>query len=243
MEKNKLNRQFVTLLSSLFVLLAMITMSSNAYSKQIHPLDDIADTAYDFIADQFIDSNEDIQIITHQLDRRLRLNLCEIPLEAFSPGYALRQGRSTVGVRCNGKVPWSLYVPVTIKSFREVAVLTQAVVLNTVLTEKDISYEKYDINRLQSGFFERSDPLIGKILARSMAKGAVITKHLIKTPMAVKRGQSVTLIARNSVIEVRMTGKAMSKGAIGERIKVKNMKTKRIVEGVIIDKHLISVNL
>jgi flagella basal body P-ring formation protein FlgA len=61
--------------------------------------------------------------------------------------------------------------------------------------------------------------------------------------MAITRGQTVTLIAKNAVIEVRAEGKAMTKGAIGDRIKVKNLKTKRIVEGVIINKHLINVNL
>ena len=80
-------------------------------------------------------------------------------------------------------------------------------------------------------------------MSQNLSKGTILTKHMIKSPMAIKRGQMVTLIAKNSVIEVRMEGKAMSKGAIGERIKVKNLKTNRIVEGIILDKHLINVNL
>ena len=124
-----------------------------------------------------------------------------------------------------------------------VATLKHAVIRNTVLTEEDISFNKMNINRLSSGYFDDISELKGKVLSQNLSKGMVLTKHHVKSAMAISRGQSVTIIAKNSTIEVRTKGMAMSKGAIGERIKVKNMKTERVVEGTIIDKHLISVNL
>lgn len=243
MNNKNLSKQFVSLISGLFVLLTIMTLSTNVYSKESHSLDDIAKTAHDFVLDQFHNPDEEIQIVVGQLDRRLRLHQCSIPLEAYSPGYEMRQGLSTVGIRCNDVKPWSLYVPISIKNFKQVITLKHAVTRNTVLTENDISLEKMNINRLSSGYFDDIEQLKGKVFTQNLSKGAVLTKHHIKSPMAINRGQMVTLVAKNSVVEVRMEGKAMSKGAIGERIKVKNMKTKRIVEGVIIDKHLINVNL
>lgn len=243
MSNHTLIKRCISLISSLAVLLIMATLSSNAYSKESHSLDDISRTAHNFILNQVQNPDEEIHIVIGQLDPRLRLHPCTIPLEAFSQGYEVRQGLSTVGVRCNDAKPWSLYVPVTIKNFKKVAVLKQAVTRNTVLTDDNILLKKMNVNRLSSGYFDDIKQLKGKILTQNLSKGAVLTQHHVKAPMAINRGQQVTLIAKNSVIEVRMKGKAMSKGAIGERIKVKNMKTKRIVEGVIIDKHLINVNL
>ncbi len=243
MKSNNLNKQFMSLISSLFVLLIIVSLSNNAYSKEAHSLDDITRTAHDFVLNQIEISDDEIQIVIGQLDGRLRLHKCTVPIEAYSLGYEMRQGLSTVGVRCNDTKPWSLYVPVTIKNFRKVAVLKHAVTRNTVLNENDIVFKKMNINRLSSGFFDDIGRLKGKLLTQHLSAGAILTNHHIKSPMAISRGQIVTLIAKNSVIEVRMEGQAMSKGAIGERIKVKNMKTKRIVEGVIIDKHLINVNL
>ncbi len=238
-----MNNQFMSLISNLFVLLTITTSSTNAYSKESHSLDDIARTAHDFVINQMHNPDEEIHIVVGQLDRRLKLHQCTIPLEAYSPDYEMRQGLSTVGVRCNDVKPWSLYVPVTIKNFKKVAVLKHAATRNTILTDKDILLEKMNINRLSSGYFDDIEQLKDKILTQNLSKGAVLTKHHVRMQMAINRGQMVTLIAKNSVVEVRMEGKAMSKGAIGERIKVKNMKTKRIVEGVIIDKYLINVNL
>lgn len=233
----------MSLLSSLFVLLAITTLSTNAHSQESHSLDDIANTAHDFVMEQVQTDNEDIHVVVGRLDARLKLHQCSIPLEAYSQNYEMRQGRSTVGIRCNDIKPWTLYVPITVKNFKKVATLKHALTRNTVLSDDDISLQKMNINRLPSGYFDDLEQLKGKVLTQSLSKGAVLTQHHIKLPMAIKRGQRVTVIARNSVIEVRMEGTALSKGAIGERIKVKNMKTKRIIEGVIINKHLISVNL
>ena len=227
------------LIRNFIISLLLMIFAQNSIAKGFQSLDDIAKTARDYILSQINNPGEDIQVVTGQLDRRLRLNQCSVPLEAYSPGYEIRQGLSTVGVRCNDGKPWSF----SIKSFKEVAVLKHAVLRNAILTEDDIVFQKFNVNRLSSGYFDNINELKGKVLSQNLSEGAILTKHMVKTPMAIKQGQLVTLIAKNEAIEVRMEGKAMSKGAIGERIKVKNLKTKRIVEGIIIDKHLINVNL
>ena len=243
MNRNNSNKHFISLISTLFILFSLITLSNNAYSVEAHSLDDIKKTAQDYVLTQLQNPDEDIQIVVGQLDPRLRLHQCSMPLEAYSQNYETRQGLSTIGVRCNDHKPWSLYVPISIKNFKMVATLKHAVIRNTVLNDEDIYLKKMNINRLSSGYFDDVAQLRGKVLKQNLSKGVVINKHHVKAAMAISRGQSVTLIAKNSVIEVRTKGTAMSKGAIGERIKVKNLKSKRIVEGIIIDNHLINVNL
>ena len=243
MNNNRMKNQFLSLIVSTFILLAMISFSPDSYSKESHPLEDIQSTAHNFVLDNLSNPDDDIQVIVGHLDPRLRLHRCSILLEAFNPGYEIQKGRSTVGVRCNDTKPWSLYVPVTINNFKKVVVLKHATTRQTVLSTQDIELKRMNINRLSSGYFDDIKQIQGKILTQNLVKGTVLNNHHIKLATAIKRGQTVTLVAKNAVIEVRTEGEAMSKGAIGDRIKVKNMKTKRIVEGVIIDKHLISVNL
>ena len=235
---NRLKYRYASLL---LILLGLQT--PNAYAKEFHALEDIAQTAHDYVLKKLQTDNDEIKITIGQLDPRLRLHKCSLPLEAQSPDYQSRQGIRTVGIRCNDIKPWSLFVPVSVMNLKKVALLKHAVIRNTLLTENDIVFEKMNINRLTSGYFESIEHLTGKVLTQNLTKGTVLTKHHIKSPVAINRGQMVTLIAKNSAVEVSTEGKAMSKGALGERIKVKNLKTERIVEGVIIDKHLINVNL
>ena len=243
MNRNNLYKQFAATLPLLVIFLAMTSLSNHAYSKEPHSLEDIKKTAHDFVLNELNRPDEEIEVVVGRLDPRLRLHQCSIPLEAFRQNYESRRAVSTVGIRCNDSKPWSLYVPVSVKSFKMVAVLKHAIIRNTVISENDIVLEKRNINRLTSGYFDNPEQLLGKIFSQNLSSGAVLTQHHVKAATAINRGQSVTLIARNSAIEVRMKGVAMSKGAIGERIKVKNTNSQRIIEGVIIDKDLISVNL
>ena len=243
MNKNNLYRQFTAIIPLFIALLAMATFSNSAFAQKSHSLDEIAKVAHDFVLNELNRTGENIEVVVGRLDPRLRLHQCSIPLETFRQNYESQQKISIVGVRCQDNKPWSLYVPVSVKNYKEVAILRHAVIRNTIISENDIVLEKRNINRLTSSYFDTAEQLLGKVITQNLSAGSVLTKHHVKSPLAVKRGQSVTLIARNSVIEVRMKGVAMSKGAIGERIKVKNTNSERIIEGVIIDKDLISVNL
>ena len=231
------------IVTHLFIFVLLVAIAIQVHAKEFHPLDDIAQTAHDFALNELSSVGEEIQIHIGQLDPRLRLNRCSLPLQASSPGYGTRQGLSSVNIRCNDGKPWSLYVPVTIKNLKQVATLKRAVIRGNVLTTDDIVLKKVNINRLSSGYYERIEQLLGKVIIQNLAKGAVLTQHHVKSQKTIQRGQTVTLIAKNSVIEVRTEGTALAEGALGDRIKVKNLKTERVVEGVIIDKRLINVNL
>ncbi|MCZ6805199.1 MAG: hypothetical protein O7D86_15075 [Proteobacteria bacterium] len=91
MKSNNLNKQFMSLISSLFVLLIIVSLSNNAYSKEAHSLDDITRTAHDFVLNQIEISDDEIQIVIGQLDGRLRLHKCTVPIEAYSLGYKTRR--------------------------------------------------------------------------------------------------------------------------------------------------------
>lgn len=230
-----------------FAIVAILTFcvlgSRQVAAVEFQSIEDIANTARAFVYAQISESGNNVEVGVDQIDRRLRLKQCSQQLEAFSPGYGGRQGMSTVGIRCNSDQPWSIYVPVTIKIFKNVAVLKRPVTRNLPLTEADIAFEKTDINRLNSGYYTEINEITGKMLTQNLAPGTIVTQHLLKTPLAIKRGQLVTLIAKNSAIEVRAEGKALSQGAVGDRIRVKNLRTQRIIEGVILDNQLINVSL
>ncbi len=227
----------------LTLLLVFYLIPAQTLAAETQALEDIINAAKTFMLNEYDDTNQDINIMVGSLDRRLRLKRCELPLEAYRPGYPPRGGKCMVGVRCNGSTPWSIYVPITIQHYKSVAVLSQSIGRNQVLSHDNITFKKVDVNRLNAGYFESIQQLEGKISSRTLPAETILTHQLIRVEQAIRPGQNVTLVARNSVIEVRAEGQAMSRGAIGDRIKVKNLKTNRIIEGTILNKDLINVNL
>ncbi len=173
------------------------------------------------------------EVKTGKLDSRLKLKKCNKYLQAFLPKGSSVIGKTTVGVKCTGSKPWSLHVPVTISIYKNILVATRQLQKNTVLTASDIKLARHDLANLSYGFFEDKKSGIGMKLKRRTLAGAVLTPAMLKKPQAITRGQTITMLAQSGRMVVRMTGKALDNGAVGDRIKVLNVKSRKKLEGVI----------
>jgi len=65
---------------------------------------------------------------------------------------------------------------------------------------------------------------------------------MLKAQRLIERGQRVTVLAGGNGLEVRMPAEALSHGAKGERIRVRNLSSHRIIEGVVAGAGLVRVN-
>jgi len=175
------------------------------------------------------------------LDKRLKLNQCDKELEAFlAPGSYLK-GKTTVGIRCTTPNPWSLYVPATINLFSKVYKTAYPLAKGHIITEKDLIASKYDLSQLNHGYFMDKTMLIGKQTRRRLKQSHVITPQQVKQALMVKRGEEVALVAKSSSFSIRMSGKAMMDGTKGDRIRVKNSSSKRIIEGIVTQNGVVTV--
>ena len=205
-------------------------------------LDEIRNTAIELVRSRLNAADADMEISARPLDQRLRLAPCSAPLQAFVPNSRELTANSLIGVRCNDSRPWSIYVSVTIRIYRDVATATRSLPQNHILTGQDIVLQRQDINRFSGAYLSVPEALIGKQLKRPVQLGKPILTHMLKNPRLIQRGQLVTLLARNSSVEVRMEGKALMDGAAGERIRVTNLRSNRVLEGVLIEDGTVLVN-
>ena len=75
--------------------------------------------------------------------------------------------------------------------------------------------------------------VMGQSLRRPMIIGAVITPTSIKPTRAIRRGEKVTILARRKGIEIRMSGVALADGAPGDLVRVRNILSKKIIQGIV----------
>jgi len=68
-----------------------------------------------------------------------------------------------------------------------------------------------------------------------------LTANNLTNPILIKRGDTVNIIAQREGFKITMKGQAMANGSIGERIKVKNLSTKKIINGSVTSKHSVKV--
>ncbi len=167
------------------------------------------------------------------LDPRLRLARCDRALEAFVRRGTQVQPRTIVGVRCTGAKPWKVYVPVDIVTTATVYTARQTLPKGHLLTVADLATDERDVSRESNGYFTSLDTLLGQRLKQQLIAGRIITPALLQADNLIRKGQTVTLLAAGGGINVTMIGKSLMDGALNQRIRVENLSSGRVIEGIV----------
>jgi flagella basal body P-ring formation protein FlgA len=112
-----------------------------------------------------------------------------------------------------------------------------------LLSEGDLKKERRDLSSLPAGFETEASRLLGKQLRRALQAGQVIAPQTVVATPLVRRGERVTLLARQGHAEVAASGVALRDGALGERLAVRNERSGLVVEGKVVERHRIEVDL
>ena len=94
---------------------------------------------------------------------------------------------------------------------------------------------------LSKGAFSDLKSVLGKRLIKSLQKGATLKTNHLKPDWLVHKNQKIIIEHKIGEIYVKMEAIALSNGAKGDRILVKNVSSKKIVEGFVEDSRKISI--
>lgn len=204
----------------------------------------ISATAQSFV-DAFAASHHEgrTQIKLGQLDKRLRLKSCAMPLEAFMPDGSRVMGNTTIGVRCPDQGGWSIYVSAKIDVFGSVLVARQPIPRGTPLRESDLELVERNLSNLPYGYYSDPQPVVDQLAKRTIAAATVVTPAMLQAPKLVKRGELVSVIAETGVLKIRARGKALGDGKAGELVRVRAEGSRRVVDGIVISTGVVKVTL
>jgi flagella basal body P-ring formation protein FlgA len=154
------------------------------------------------------------------IDTRLNLAACPAP-EAFIPPGARLWGSASVGVRCSGDNPWTIYVPVSVKILTGVVVAAHALTQGRPIELSDMLVQEADLGQLTSSVITEPQQALGRIVTLSIAAGQPLRQDLLRAPPVIQQGQSVTLRAQGPGFKVSAEGKAVSNAAEGQVAQVR----------------------
>ncbi|MEE3505300.1 MULTISPECIES: flagellar basal body P-ring formation chaperone FlgA [unclassified Pseudomonas] len=170
------------------------------------------------------------QIQVNQLDPRMTLTQCDKELTASLESPAQPLGRVTVKVRCEGSLPWTVYVPAQVHLFRQVVIVKRPLKRGGIIGEDDVSLSERDISQMPQGYITSLDEAIGQKMTRQMVNGQIITPLQMEQAEVIRKGDQVVIIAKSGTLLVRMPGEALSDGGLGEQIRVRNLNSKRVIK-------------
>lgn len=222
--------------ASLMCLAALLAFQTNVYAAQgdedHERIRSLAEAYARELAREIAPAHATIRAEAARLDPRLRLPACPVSPQTFRQVESFG-GRTTVGVRCPATPGWSLYVPVRTQIIADVVVLSAPVGRGTALSADTLRLDARDIASLSTGYLTTLADAEGKLLRRPVTIGTVLTPALLERPRLVHRGDRVRIRAADETLAVTSEGEALADAAEGDRLKVRNVHSGLVIEGVV----------
>jgi len=182
-------------------------------------------------------------ITADRLDPRLHFARCPSALRAGLPSGAALQLRTTVRVSCDTGAQWTVYVPVTTESIISMLVLRRPVAQNERLGAEDVEVQKRKLSGTGVAYLTSVADLKRRTVRRPLPVGTALSIDMFTPDMLIHQGQEVTLVATVGGLQVRARGRALANGSAGARLRVQNLSSLKVVEGVVEDEDVIRVAL
>ena len=195
----------------------------------------------DYLERSEIQARHEIQV--NPVDPRLRLASCDRDLTQKLESPEQPVGRVTVRVSCEGSSPWSVFIPAQVRIFRPVVVLKNPLKRNSIIGPDDVAMIEQDVGLLNRGYLLDQKQAIGKKLTRPAQADQILTPSQLQLAESVRRGDQVVILASSSGISVRMQGEALSDGAMGQQISVRNLSSQRVVRARVIGPGQVEVRM
>jgi flagellar basal body P-ring formation protein FlgA len=192
--------------------------------------------------EQYFDDDHELQIKVGAVDDRLRLEACQVPLNAFSPYSRAPLGAVSIGVRCDMPT-WKVHIPVQVQAYTNVIVAKQPITRGSLVTAADVNIQKREISRYNEGIYTDVEQLVGMVAKRNIRQDDVLTPRTLMPRRLVSRGQPVTIIAEFNGLQIRTKGEALMDGHQGQIIRVENRRSGKEIAGEVIAPSTVRVKM
>ena len=130
--------------------------------------------------------------------------------------------------RCNDTPGWRYEYIVRARVTAMVAIAAAPVAANEALTDAQVTIERRDISNIADPI-SSPEEAVGQMSRRMLRPGDILRSGQLSSPVLVKRGDAVLMIARREGIEVSTAGEALDAGARGVVVRVRNAGSGQVV--------------
>jgi flagella basal body P-ring formation protein FlgA len=163
-------------------------------------------------------------------------------LEPFMPSGARLWGRMTVGVRCAGERPWTIYLQARISLHATYYLAARAMAPGEVLTAADLVARDGDLTGLPQAIVTDPSQAVGSVTLTRVAGGMPLRRDMLKSASAVSIGQTVRVVAAGEGFAISAEGSAMNNASPGQQVRVKTANG-QIISGIVKDGSTVEIQL
>ncbi|SAK39521.1 flagellar basal body P-ring biosynthesis protein FlgA [Caballeronia fortuita] len=163
-------------------------------------------------------------------------------LDPFMPTGARLWGRLTVGVRCVGERPWTLYVQARVSINATYYTAARAIAPGEVLGNADLVARDGDLTAMPQAIVTDPTQAVGAVALSRVPAGLPLRTDMLRAASSVSIGQTVHVVAGGSGFSISADGTAMSNASPGQQVRVKTAGG-QIITGIVKDSQTVEVSL
>jgi flagellar basal body P-ring formation protein FlgA len=163
-------------------------------------------------------------------------------LDPFMPTGARLWGRVTVGVRCVGERPWTLYVQARVSINATYYTAARAIAPGEVLGQADLIARDGDITAMPQAIVTDPAQAVGAVALSRVPAGLPLRTDMLRAASSVAIGQNVRVVAAGSGFSISVEGSAMNNAAPGQQVRVKTAGG-QVITGIAKDSQTVEVSL
>jgi flagellar basal body P-ring formation protein FlgA len=163
-------------------------------------------------------------------------------LEPFMPPGARTWGRTTVGVRCVGAKPWTLYVAARVAVDITYYTAARQIEPGQMLSVSDLVPREGDLATLPRTVITDPSQANGALALLRITAGLPLRTDMLRSASSVVIGQTVKVVAEGANFTISAVGSALNTAAPGQQVRVRT-EGGQIITGVVKDAGTVQVQI
>ncbi|MCA3779289.1 MAG: flagellar basal body P-ring formation protein FlgA [Burkholderia sp.] len=163
-------------------------------------------------------------------------------LEPFLPTGARLWGRTTVGVRCAGERPWTVYLQAKVTVQATYYVAARQIAPGEPLSAADLMARDGDLTVMPLAVITDPAQAIGSTALARISAGLPLRQDMLKSAASVSAGQTVRVVAAGPGFTISAEGSVLANAAPGQSVRVR-MAAGQIVTAIVKDAGTVEIPL
>lgn len=132
-------------------------------------------------------------------------------------------------------------IRVKISHFDNVLIATERLGRHKKLNSDNTQIKRMEITSLTSRPLTSDQSLFDLWTKRDIRKDQILSSNSVETIPTILSGQGVSILYRSSALEISLSGIAMESGYTGEKIRIKNDRSKKILTCTVLDGETVEI--
>lgn len=146
-----------------------------------------------------------------------------------------------VQVVADGRVKRNAICYFRIHVYQKVVVAAHDLQPEKELTDGDIYLEDREVNSTSARYLTDKSKVLGQVLNRSVKQGKMLTENMLQQPVVITARAPVDIVATVNNVQVKIQGEAVESGRIDEIIRVRNVRSGKVLRGRVRDAQTVEI--